>query len=535
MKRLKNETLQEKISNLPSTAGVYKFFDAKKELLYVGKAINLRSRVSSYFSSPLDDRPWVKQMIPFIANVSVLLAENEVEALILESNLIWKHRPKYNSAGKDDKRFAWIVIDTRSPYPTIVKTRDLNLKGTYFGPYPDSGAVTHILKYLRKLYPYCERPLNPKESQPKDPKPCFHYHLGLCPGACADRISSKEYRKNISNIVKTLRGKKRSHINQLEREMVKLAKRKEFEKAAILRDKIADLRYLSQRIDIHYGDTEEEFKKIQQSRFLAGIEEIVSKLALSIPEHRFKRVRIECYDISNLSSEITYGSMVVSNGTSITPSDYRVFKIRGVTKSNDPKMLAAILTRRLRYLEQDIQNSKPSAAKSAESFLKKPDIIMLDGAQAQLSAVAPVVPDNIGLFAISKGKHLKRAGEAQEDEFWTMAREPERPDSKGTPSEKDEAGPYRKLKLENPFLFQLLRDEAHRFAIKHLRQGKRYEQKRSILDDIPGVGPTRKKILMRHFKTVGALRKASVDELFAVLHNKTAARQIHEFFDTHRK
>jgi excinuclease ABC subunit C len=508
------EQLSTKIESLPTSTGVYQFYDADGEILYVGKAINLKTRVRSYFHSDHLDRPWVKQMIPIISDVKVLITDNEVEALILESNLITKYGPKYNSAGKDDKRYAWILINTRAPFPKVEKTRDLGRKGRYFGPYPDGRAVNQVLKYLRKLYPYCDCNLemypnhDPKEI--KKSRLCFYYHLGLCPGPCDNLITSEEYKKNIRNIIKILQGNKKSPIKELEKRMHAYSGNKKFEKAAELRDKIRDLRYLSQRVDIDFGDEEEEFKKIQQTRFLSGITEAIKQLGLNIPEHRIKNTRIECYDISNISGEVTYGSMVVSIGPTIKNSQYRIFKVREKKKSNDPEMLKTVIQRRLKYLESD----HPGNLKTSESLLAKPDIIVLDGGKPQLSAVAPIVPVNIGVMAISKGKHLKRAGQEQEDEFWRM----------------DDDGKFRKITFENPFLFQRLRDEAHRFAIKHHRKGRRFEQKKSVLDEIPGIGPKRKKELMKKFKTIEGIKKATREELQEVLKNKAAVKTVSTYF-----
>lgn len=290
--------------------------------------------------------------------------------------------------------------------------------------------------------------------------------------------------------------------------MQEYSKMKNFEKAAELRDKIQDLRYLSQRIDIDFGDTEEEFKQIQETRFLAGIKEVMKVLGLNIPEHRIKSARIECYDISNLAGEITYGSMVVSEGATVKLSKYRVFKIRDEHKPSDPDMMARVLQRRVKYFDNS------GDGHTRESLLERPHIILLDGAQPQLSAVKKLIPKNIGLLAISKGKHLKRSGKKQADEFWRI----------------DSEGKFRKFSLENPFLFQHLRDEAHRFAIKHMRKGKRYIQKKSVLDDIPGIGPKRRKMLMQHFKSVDKIAAASVKKLNEILKNKKAAKQVHKFF-----
>ena len=510
--------LQQKVAQLPTTFGVYTFLDSRRTILYVGKAVNLRSRVRSYFASDHTDRPWVKQMIPHIADVSILLTENEVEALILESNLIKEHTPKYNSAGKDDKRYAWIIIDTREPFPRPRKTRDLGLKGKYFGPYPDGRAVNHVLRYLRKIYPYrdCNLQMYPART-PEDVKKtqiCFFYHLGLCTGPCDNLITSAGYKENIDNIIKTLQGKRKSHIKILEKKMAEYSAEERFEEAATLRDKIQDLQYLSQRIDVQYGDAEEEFKEIQKSRYLAGIEEAAALLQLHIPEHELRRSRIECYDISNISGENAYGSMVVSEGPSVIPSEYRVFKIREAIKSNDPEMMRRVLTRRMKYLESVHTVRQTSSNPQTESLMKRPAIIVLDGAQAQLSAAAAVIPDTIGILGISKGKHLKRAGKAQEDEFWIS----------------DRAGSYKRVRMENPFIFQRLRDEAHRFAIKHHRKGKRFDQTRSELDEIPGIGPKRKKLLMSKFQTVNGIAKASERALTTTLKNERTAKIVFDYF-----
>ena len=338
----------------------------------------------------------------------------------------------------------------------------------------------------------------------------MYHHLGLCPGPCDNLVTSEEYKNSIINIVKTLQGKKRSHIRELEKSMLKLSEDENYEQAARIRDKIRDLQYLSQRIDIHYGDAEEEFRSIQANRFSAGIKEVVAILGLAIPEHRIKHARIECYDISNLGEEITYGSMVVSEGPLIKPSHYRVFKLSREGKRNDPEMLKRVLERRLKYLQKEEGRNQ----KQDESLYSPPSLILLDGAQVQLSACRTVVPTNIGMLGISKGKHLKRSGQEQQDEFWVIKSD----------------NTIKKVRIENPFLFQHLRDEAHRFAIKHLRQGKRYLQKKSVLDDIPGIGTKRRKLLLKRFGSVDKIKETSKKELIKILKNTRAGEQVYRFF-----
>ncbi|MBN2100404.1 excinuclease ABC subunit UvrC [Candidatus Dojkabacteria bacterium] len=502
-----DKKLQQKIEQIQNKTGIYQFIDSREKILYVGKALRLRSRVKSYFTSNHTDRPWIQQMIPHIFDVKTIETENEIEALILEANLIKKYQPKYNASLKDNKRYAWIYIDTYSPFPRVRTTRDPGKSGRYFGPYPDGRPMKRMLKYLRKLYPFadCKLKFYPlrKPDEVKNNRICLYYHLGTCSGPCDNLITSQEYKKNIKNLIKTLEGKKKNQIRELEDKMAKYSKTQKFEKAAELRDKISDLRYLSQRIDIDFGDTESEFHKIRNIRYVEGLKEAVSKLSLNIPDEKLKKMRVECYDMSNLAGEVAYGSMTVSIGPNIENSQYRIFKIDIEGKADDTKMMNEVLRRRIKYLNSDNKESN-------ESLLQKPDLILLDGAKSQLSAVKDIVPEGVGLLAISKGKRLKRAGKKQLDEFWTVK-----------PS-----GKFVKLKFQNPFIFQLLRDEAHRFAIKHHRKGKRYLQTKSWLDEIPGVGPRRKKQLIKKFKTISKIKMASFEEINDVVNNKTVAESI---------
>lgn len=517
MKTVKLE-LSSRVSRLPTKPGVYQFFNRARTILYIGKALNLRARVRSYFSTDLFDRPWVKQMIPLIADIEVIEAENEVEALILESNLIKKYQPKYNSASKDDKRYAWIAVEQYVPFPRVKKIRDLNIKAKYFGPYPDGRAVNHVLKFIRTIYPFrsCNLPMYPdrRANQFKKSRLCIYKHLDLCPGPCDNLISPTEYRKNITGIIKTLQGEKRSHVRGLERQMLVLAKEEKYEEAARIRDKMQDLSYLSQRIDVQYGDAEDEFREIQKSRFLAGIKEISARLRLAIPPEKIQRTRIECYDISNLANEIIYGSMVVAEGATIASSQYRVFKINENAQQNDPEMLKRVLVRRLRHIQPDQKSKTPNPD---ESLSKIPQIILLDGAQTQLMAAREVIPSPIEVLAISKGKHFKKKGLHPKDEFWYVT----------------ESGTPKKIVLENPFIFQHLRDEAHRFAIKHLRQGKRFLQKKSLLDEIPGVGPKRRKLLIKAFGSVENLRGKSLQKIEKILRNNAIAQMVFIYIRDH--
>ncbi len=500
------QNLEAKLQEIPQKPGIYKFLDDKGEIMYVGKAINLRSRVRSYFSSDLADRPWVAQMIPLIADIQTIPTANEIEALIFEANLIKEHQPKFNSALKDGKSYAWIHIDMRKPFPMVKKTREIGNTGRYFGPYPDGRPINRMLRYLRRVYPFadCKLKFYPQRdpAKVKNKRVCLYYHLGQCTGPCDNVVTSDQYKENIRNIIKTLEGKKKDHIKDLEEEMIKLAKEEKFEEAAALRDKVKDLQYLSQRIDIGVGDTETEYREIQQARYLAGIKEAIEKLSLEIPDVEIKRVRMECYDISNILGENAYGSMTVSLGARTDSSQYRIFKIKTVEGADDPAMLREVIERRLKYFSV----LRTEVDRKEESLLRRPQIIVLDGAKSQLSAVFEYIKSvlpSVGILGISKGKRLKRAGEKQVDEFWTMKN-----------------GRFVTLKFSNPFIFQALRDEAHRFAIKHYRNAKKYSQKVSLLDSVRGIGPKTKKALVQKFGSVKGISAASREDISQIVKNE---------------
>jgi excinuclease ABC subunit C len=503
--------IKEQISQIKRVPGIYKFFNSKGEILYIGKAVNLRSRVGSYFNRNHPGRPFIDKMVPKISQIKTIETENEVEALILEANLIKKHKPYYNSALKDDKRYAWIYIDTHNPFPKVKKVRELGRKGKYFGPYPDGRPINRILKYIRMLYPYADCNLKFFPDRTEDDvhkkRVCLYYHLGQCTGPCDNLISEKEYRENIDEIIKILEGKRKRHISKLEKRMIKYSREKRFEQAAILRDKVSDLKYLSQRIDIRYGDTEEDFRKIKEERDLAGIYEILrlyDKKNIS-PE----TTRIECYDISNISGKLAYGSMTVAIGAQLMNSKYRIFKIKTKNTPDDVKMMNEVLKRRLKHIKSSTD----------KSLSEKPDVILLDGGKSQLSGIPNDIPKDIIIMGISKGKHLKRSGFPQRDEFWIKTH----PKTNQPTAENIE---IRRIKIENPFIFQNLRDEAHRFAIKHHRKARKEAQKYSILDEISGVGEERKKLLLRKFKSIKGIRRASEQEINKVINNSRVSKRI---------
>lgn len=481
-----NKGIERKLEVLPELPGIYKFIDKNGNILYIGKAINLKKRVSSYFQKELYDRPRIRQMVPLICDIETVETNNEIEALILESALIKKFLPIFNTDLKDDKSYAWIYINTKDEFPTVKIVRTLKKgefnKGRLFGPYPSGYAIKRVYTYLRKLYPFCT-------CKNKDCASSLYFHIGLCPGPYAGAISKEDYQENISNIIKFLSGRQQNHIRRLEREMKEYSKKEEFEKASQLRDRINDLRYIGQDISFtYYDDTESYESKRERVR-----KDSFKYLAIELGIPKLKR--IECFDISNIQGKNAYGSMVVAQEGKLERSKYRIFKIRGEDTPNDFKMLEEVLIRRFN---------------GTEDF---PELILIDGGKGQLSSVKDVIPNTISVMGISKGKHLKRKGKRLIDEFWVI-------------KDKD----ILRIDIDSPELLIDLRNEAHRFAITHFRKRSIKEAKISELDKIDGIGSKRKKDLIKIFGTVQNIKGKSYEELYAVIKNEKVVKEILKYF-----
>jgi len=477
-----NSVIKRKLNTLPDVSGVYKFLDEKGNILYIGKAINLKKRVYSYFYLDLIDRPRVKQMIPLVKDFEIIETNNEIEALVLESALIKKYLPSYNTDLKDDKSYAWIYIDTKSEFPTVKIVRTLK-KGEYkngrlFGPFPSGFTIKRVYSYLRKLYPFCT-------CKNKDCKSSLYFHIGLCPGPYADAISKDDYRKNINSIIKFLSGKQENHIKRLEREMRVYSKNEDYEKALQLRDRIKDLRYIGQDIDFTYYDDIESYESKREKARKSSFDYLAMELGIS------ELKRIECYDISNIQGKYAYGSMVVASDGVIDRSSYRVFRIKESDTPNDFIMLKEVTRRRLSMRESI------------------PDIILIDGGKGQLSSVNSLIPKNITLMGISKGKYLKRKGKKLNDEFWIC-----------------KEGQIYRINLENPEILIDLRNEAHRFAITYFRKRSIKESKISVLDRIEGIGVKRRKELLRKFGSLDMIKKARYEDIYSVVKNRKVVDRI---------
>ncbi len=477
-----NKRLLEKLNTLPDLPGVYKFLNNKSEILYIGKALNLKKRITSYFQSDISQRPRIVQMMPLVFNFEVIETNNEIEALILESALIKKYKPYFNTQLKDDKSYAWIYINSKDDIPTVKIVRTIK-KGEYsrgklFGPYPSGLSVKRVYTYLRKLYPFCT-------CKNKDCASSLYFHIGLCPGPYAGAITKKEYRKNINSIIRILSGKQQNHIKRLEREMKRYSKNEEFEKATQLRDRINDLKYIGQDIDFTYYDDTESYESRRSKARKSSFNSLSIELGIS------KLQRIECYDISNIQGKHAYGSMVVAIEGKLDRTEYRIFKIKGLDTPNDFKMLKEVLERRFKHSEN------------------LPQLVLIDGGKGQLNSVKSTIPESISLMGISKGRYLKRRGKTLLDEYWIF-----------------NGKEILRVDIESPEILIDLRNEAHRFAISHFRKKSIKQSKSSKLDSIEGIGEKRRKELIKTFGDIEGIKKATEEEIYEVVKNKEVVKRI---------
>ncbi len=625
---LKREAvLAEKLSALSEGPGVYLFKDRQGRILYIGKAINLRNRVRSYFHSEDANRPWLQEMIPKIADIEVLTTRNEKEALILECNLIKLHRPPFNIRFKDDKSYPFLKVTINEPFPALIVTRQPKEDGArYFGPYPDGKALRETVEFLKRTFGI--RTLTVVNERRKSgcpwrdttkplPRACLEYHLHRCSGPCVNAISQEEYRQIAVQVCKFLEGQRNEIVKQLERSMWEAAEREEFEKAAKLRDQIRAIQTVTERQAVHLPIREdidayafasemglgcvqmllvrggmllsdqhfvvrvaegqsaaEILSAFVKQRYSSGVpvpkivllpveledadliaewlsekrgEPVAVRTAasgvlrdlLDIAERNAKQAlreelfrdeqeklarefalrslqshlnlpslphRIECYDISTTMGVETVGSMVVFVDGKPEKSEYRKFRIKGAwvldettgkPQPDDYAAMREVLTRRFRhYLDGD------------PKFSQLPDLLLVDGGKGQLSVALEVLRE----FKLN----LPSAALAKEHELLYV--------------------PHLEAPIALPFnspalhLLQRIRDEAHRFALKYHRKRRTQKALRTILDEVPGIGPVRKKALLQHFGSLEALIKASVDELAKVPHmTRKVAKALWEF------
>ena len=616
--------VEEELKKLPRKPGVYIMRDDKDVILYVGKAINLHNRVRSYFRENIGRGPAIDQMVSLIARFEYIVTDSELEALVLENNLIKENSPKYNTLLKDDKTYPYIKVTVGEDYPRILFSRTMKKdKSRYFGPYTSAAAVKDTIELLNKLYQLrtCNRVL------PRDigiERPCLNYHIKQCLAPCQGYVSKEEYRQQVAGALEFLNGNYSPILKDLEEKMKKAAEAMEFEDAARYRDLLSSVRQVSQKQKITEGVGEDkdilalyqdETEAVVQvffvrdgkligrehyymthvpennkpailqdfvKQFYAGtpfiprelmlqyeiedaelIEKWLSerkgsrvylkvpkigskeklvelaaqnaKLVLSQDREKLKReegrtigavkeisdllqlpltgtARMEAYDISNINGFENVGSMVVYEKGKPKRSDYRKFKIKSVSGPDDYACMREVLTRRFRHgMEESRELEEQEMDQEYGSFTKFPDLILMDGGRGQV---------NIALSVLEElGIDIPVCGMVKDDNHRTRGLY------------------YHNIELpidthsEGFKLITRIQDEAHRFAIEYHRSLRSKEQVHSILDDIPGVGPARRKDLMRSFENIEAIRNATVDDLKELPSmNEKSAQEVYKFF-----
>ena len=614
--------IEEELKKLPGQPGVYIMHDAKDAIIYVGKAISLKNRVRQYFQSSRDKTAKIKQMVSKIARFEYIVTDSELEALVLECNLIKEHRPRYNTMLKDDKTYPYIKVTASEEYPRILFSRQMKKdKNKYFGPFTSAGAVKDTIELIRKIYRIraCSRKL--PQDMGKD-RPCLYYHIHQCDAPCQGYISQADYQKSVKQAVGFLNGQYEPVMKYLEEKMRTASETMEFEKAIEYRDLLESVRKVAQKQKItsqsmedrdiiamakderdavvqvffvrdgkligrehfHMNLTGSESKaeilnsfvkqfyagtpfvpheiwvqeeledaeviasfltarrgqkvrfvvpKMGEKERLVELAEKNAKMVLSQDKEKIKREelrtigamnqigswiglsgikRVEAYDISNISGFESVGSMIVYENGRPKRNDYRKFRIRTVQGPNDYASMREVLLRRFFHgLEETKKLQAEGGDLAMGSFTRFPDLLMMDGGRGQVNIALEVLRElqlEIPVCGMVKDdNHRTRGLYYQNVEI---------------PIDRHSEG------------FQLItriQDEAHRFAIEYHRSLRGKEQVHSVLDDIKGIGPARRKSLMRTFKTIEAVREASVEELEAAPQmNRAAAEAVYIFF-----
>ncbi len=582
--------ITEQIKGLPSSPGVYLFKDARGNILYVGKAVSLKHRVSSYFGGGQKLTPKIGRMVSKIADLEYFVTASEQEALILELNLIKRHRPRYNVRLKDDKTFPYLKIDLAEDWPRVHITRRLEENGgRYFGPFASAKSIRQTLRLLKGIFPFrsCSRPITGT-----DARPCLDYHIGNCLAPCIGAVSRRDYAEVIRQVVLFLEGKQERVVKELKTQMERASENLDYEKAARLRDQIQAVEQVveGQRIAARVkgeqdviafkGDRDQAYvqaffirggKLIGRESFLLqgtsdeapgqvmsgfiqqfyasaphippllllqhpvedaamlqdwlsarrggrvkievprrgskkelvgivaenarqGLEQLrikqfASSKTLSAALEEIKKeldlprlpARIEGYDISDIQGAAAVGSLVVFEGGRPKPAHYRRFRIKTVTGADDYAMLGEVLKRRFKR-----------AGDASDSWAVVPDLVLIDGGKGQLGAALTAMRE-VGAESVPAAALAK-----ENEELFIPG------------SSKPVVLPHSSPGLH---LLQRLRDEAHRFALGYHQRLRKKQTFASALDDIPGIGPKRKRALLRQFGSVKAVKEASINEL----------------------
>jgi excinuclease ABC subunit C len=614
--------IEEELKKLPAKPGVYIMRDDKDNIIYVGKAIILKNRVRSYFQNSRNHTEKIRQMVERVDHFEYIITDSELEALVLECNLIKEHMPKYNTMLKDDKTYPYIRVTTNEAYPKVTITREMKKdKAKYFGPYTSVNAVKDTLELLRRIYKIrtCNRVL------PRDigkERPCLYYHMGQCDAPCQGYISESEYKSNINEVMEFLNGNYSRVGKMLEEKMMAASEALEFEKAAEYRNLLGSVRQIANRQKITNTDQvdrdivafardkdeavvqtffirggkligrdnfhlsgvkDEEDGNIMASflkQFYAGTpyipkeiflgtateeEELITewlsakrgqRVYLKVPQkgdkeklvelarknaelvlnqdlEKMKREeaktvgalkelavyldlplveRIESFDISNTSGFESVGSMVVYEKGKPKKADYRKFKIRTIQGPDDYASMYEVLTRRFTHgIREQEQLKEKQMDEALGSFTRYPDLILMDGGKGQVGVALRVLSELRLDIAV--------CGMVKDDNHHTRGLYY---DNQELPIDKSSE------------LFKLItriQDETHRFAIEYHRALRGKTQVRSILDDISGIGPTRRRALMKYFQSLEAVQAADVEEIMKVpAMNRQSAEQVYEFF-----
>jgi len=447
---------KERIKKLPNSSGVYIFKDAKGVVLYVGKAGNIKKRVSSYFYKKLTHSAKTQMLLSKLSEIETIPTSCEAEALILESSLIKRYKPKYNIALKDDKSYPYLKLTLGEKFPRILMVRKLKDDGSrYFGPYTNAKLLRQAANLMKRIFR-----LRTCNKLPKDI--CLDFYLGQCLGPCTEKVSSSRYNEAVRDLVLFLEGKKDTLLRSLSVRMALASRERKFEEAAKIRDRVEALSVA--------------VKGRAKYRFNDILEELARVLELKKPPKR-----IEAFDVSNLYGVEAVGSMIAFYDLAFDKSSYRKFRIKTVDGIDDYKMMREIVRRRYKRV--------------LDEKLKIPDLIIIDGGKGHLRAAKKEL-DLLGVFDIPV------IGIAKEFEHIYL------------PDKKDPIKLPRNSGILH--LIQNIRDEAHRFAIYYHRHLRDRRGSHSELDDIKGVGQSRKRDLLKHFGNIANIKKARLDDLIEV-------------------
>jgi excinuclease ABC subunit C len=608
------ETIKRRLRAVPDVPGVYLFRDSRTQVIYVGKALRLRDRLRQYFTTGYGETARVSELVRKIYDFEFVTTANEVEALVLECNLIKNYRPRFNIRLKDDKNYLYLKLPVKEEFPRVHYSRRVQNDGSlYFGPYTSAQSLRGTVKSIRQLLPFrtCSEDIF------KQGKVCLDFHIKRCPGPCERRISGEDYKARIHEVALFMEGRSDVLVRELHERMEGAADKLDFENAARYRDQLQSIEKIADRQNVitrsrddqdlvaysrrgsevyvevayvrqgkmvgHDGHPLDGAGEATEAELLRGfvlqyyasathvprtvvipgpLDEMElmtgwlsqrrgGPVTIEVPQRGRKRAlvtqlgetasqeleqlriqadydksrtepmlaalaealdletppkRIECYDISNIQGDSAVGAMVVFEDGRPRSDHYRHFRIKFVPGPNDFAMLQEVLRRRLERLES-AQRREDADVVGDRSFTTRPDLILIDGGKGQLSAALEVLESagyaDIPTFALAK----------EREEIFAPGR--------AEPIVQEKSSP-------GMFLVQRIRDEAHRFAITHHRKVRAKKALTSPLDSVEGIGPTRKRALLRHFGSVQAIREAPVEDIVALGVPERLARRLKE-------